>query len=845
MIKEINVPYGKSFVYDGGTLVKGDTKAYFLTVTLPTAAEDSYTALAVNQLNGNYTDDSTVSADGHTVSVRLLNSMYNTEGLAIIRLVIMDGDKTVTVKEVRFEVLPENNTGTIASDEPNILNTLTDIKTRLDGFKLNFITSADSAVRGGIYQINADEKRNILLVSYADDEATMTEGVYQVLIDESSGSVKQRRGHAVSGNFEWTDWENIGGIENLSDGSGTGALQQLLDGGNTLDFTGKNGALDSSNIKNYFGSDADISKLPKGGTGNYATSLGGKSIAKGKRSVAQGTTTIAAGAYSHAEGDNSVALGDDSHAEGYATSAEGAASHSEGGDTHARGPHSHTEGGGTLTGDTADYSHAEGLKSEARGNYSHAEGHSTIAEGSAAHSEGQETYAKGDSAHSEGYKTIALGNFAHSEGGNTIARAESSHTEGAATEATSVRSHAEGSDTKTGALVDLTVTPSEPDIPSGGGSSSGGSGSGSSGGTTEVTITKGASHSEGYRTSAYGWGSHSEGGSTVAYHHYTHAEGTRSNAYGEGSHAEGECTETGDKTDLTKGLAAHSEGSYSKATGKYAHAEGRETVASGEGAHAEGKQTAASGLYAHAQGKNTTASGDYSFAIGDNCTASGASSFAGGNGARAIGESSFAFGENSYAGAAKSVALAGGVTSASKKFAVGDYLWVDSIDNLHTKGEVNKLCSIDKNKEGWYKFATLNFREYTGGSMLLSIKQSYVGEKYNVLIELAVTTIDNGFHEEDGFIFRQIAGKNICDRVGYVIDSTNNISLVIKKGTYEKISMVALSNNFENNLSFYNNESVFTPPMTGYLDDSLLPPTKAEIQAMISSAVTKTLNTEV
>ena len=636
------------------------------------------------------------------------------------------------------------------------------------------------------------------------------------------------------------------GINNILDGAGSGALQQIFDGGSTLDFTGKNPALTADNVSTYFGAGADISKLPKGGVGNFATSLGGKSVAKGKRSTAEGTTTVAIGAYSHAEGDNSVALGDDSHAEGYVTLAEGAASHSEGGDTHARGPHSHTEGGSTLTSDTADYSHAEGLKSEAHGNYSHAEGHTTTAEGSAAHSEGSETQATGDSAHSEGYKTNALGNFAHSEGGNTIASAESSHAEGASTEATSVRSHAEGSNTKTGALVDLTDT-SEPDTPTpGGGSSSGGSssGSGSSGGTTEVTITKGASHSEGYRTSAYGWGSHSEGGSTVAYHHYTHAEGVRSNTYGEGSHAEGECTETGDKTDLTKGLAAHSEGSYSKATGKYAHAEGRETVASGEGAHAEGKQTTASGLYAHAQGKNTTASGNYSFAVGDNCAASGASSFAGGNNSRAIGENSFAFGYNSVANAENSVALAGGQTDASKKFAVGDYLWVDNIDNLHTKGEVNRLCHIDKSEEGWYKFATLDFHQYTGGSMLLNVKQSYVGEKYNVLIELAATTMDNGFHEEDGFIFRQIAGKNICDKVGYYKDDLNCIHFIIKKGTYEKISMVALSNNFEGYLNFYNNFTTSAPPSIVYLDDSLLPPAKAEVQAMINSAIT-TLNTEV
>lgn len=739
-----------------------------------------------------------------------------------------------------------------------MLGGLDNINAAITEFGLKVISNADNQVQPGIYAVGINteifgEYKQILIVSDYTDAANGDWSVIQILFDAEKGAIKTRKKISEG----WSAWETIGGIENLSDGSGTGALQQLLDGGDTLDFTGKNIALSSNQECENYGLGNDISKLPKGGIGNYATSLGGKSIAKGKRSMAQGTTTIAAGAYSHAEGDNSVALGDDSHAEGYATSAIGAASHSEGSDTHARGPHSHTEGGATLTSDTADYSHAEGLKSEAYGNYSHAEGHTTIAEGSASHTEGQETHTTGDSAHAEGYKTNAFGNFAHSEGGNTVAHAESSHAEGAATEATSVRSHAEGSSTKTGALVDLTDT-SEPEVPTpGGGSSGGGSGSGSSGGTTEVTITKGASHSEGYRTSAYGWGSHSEGGSTVAYHHYTHAEGTRSNAYGEGSHAEGECTETGDKTDLTKGLAAHSEGSYSKATGKYAHAEGRETVASGEGAHAEGKQTTASGLYAHAQGKNTTASGDYSFAVGDKCKASGASSFAGGNSSQAMGENSFAFGYKSIAKTDNSIALAGGQTDASKKFAVGDYLWVDSIDNLHTKGEVNQLCHIDKNEECWYEFADFYPQNYIGGSMLLNIKQSYVGEKYNALIELAVTTVEDGLHEEDGFVFRQIAGKNICDKVGYNKTNSGRFTLFIKKGTYEKISMVALSNNFEmfNNstltgLKFITNgatipDAEMSSILTGHLDDSLLPPTKAEIQAMINSAVTTTLNTEV
>lgn len=212
MIKEIKIPYGSGFTYDGGTLVVGDTKAYFITVTLPTAADDTYTALAVNQINGNYTDDSTVSSDGHTVSVRLINSMYNTEGLAIIRLVIMDGDKTVTVKEVRFEVLPENNMETVANDEPNILNTLTDIKSRLNKLGLKIITSTDdySACSPGVYLVEKDNAQNILIVSVEHDEALMTDTIVQFYVNSINNTIKKRSGHVMSGNPSWNEWENVG-----------------------------------------------------------------------------------------------------------------------------------------------------------------------------------------------------------------------------------------------------------------------------------------------------------------------------------------------------------------------------------------------------------------------------------------------------------------------------------------------------------------------------------------------------------------------------------------------------------------------------------------------------------
>lgn len=212
MIKEIKIPYGSGFTYDGGTLVVGDTKAYFITVTLPTAADDTYTALAVNQINGNYSDDSTVSSDGHTVSVRLINSMYNTEGLAIIRLVIMDGDKTVTVKEVRFEVLPENNMETVANDEPNILNTLTDIKSRLNKLGLKIITSIDdySACSPGVYLVEKDNAQNILIVSVEHDEALMTDAIVQFYVNSINNTIKKRSGHVMSGNPSWNEWENVG-----------------------------------------------------------------------------------------------------------------------------------------------------------------------------------------------------------------------------------------------------------------------------------------------------------------------------------------------------------------------------------------------------------------------------------------------------------------------------------------------------------------------------------------------------------------------------------------------------------------------------------------------------------
>ena len=547
-----------------------------------------------------------------------------------------------------------NNTYRIEYTGDEVLKLLQKIDELTKSIGLEIIDSPDSATKPGVYAIEVEEMalhakyRQILLVSNYIDEAGIEYcSVFQTLFDAKQGKVKTRKQsyNKEQLKYEWTAWETVGSF-NIGDGTGTGALQQIFDGSKTLDFTGKNPALTADNVSTYFGTGADISKLPRGGVGNFATSLGGKSVAKGKRSTAEGTTTVAVGAYSHTEGDNTVALGSDSHAEGYETSAEGNASHSEGGGTHAKGNHSHTEGGLTKTATGADYGHAEGLSTEVSGKYSHSEGSNTKAQGIASHSEGQETVASGNISHSEGYKTNATGNHAHSEGGNTIASADSAHSEGDGTEATSIRSHAEGSGTKTGALVDLSQTdPDEPAPPSTGGGSGGGS-TGEGGGTSTPAITTGASHSEGYRTSAFGWGSHSEGGSTIAYNHYTHAEGERTKAYGEGSHSEGLATIAGNEADLTKGKGAHAEGYATKATGGHAHAEGYGTEASGAGSHSEGGNTTASGEYAHSEGEGTAASGYASKAFGQGSNATAIRSVAGGYNAEANGDTSFSFGFN-------------------------------------------------------------------------------------------------------------------------------------------------------------------------------------------------------
>ena len=420
---------------------------------------------------------------------------------------------------------------------------------------------------------------------------------------------------------------------NIDDGTATGSLNQKFDGGSTLDFTGKNQNAVDAGLLSKLG-EVNINNLTRGATGQYATSLGGKSIAKGKRSLAEGTTTIAAGNYSHAEGDNSVALGNDSHAEGYQTTANGNMSHSEGGGTVAQGTYSHAEGSGTKA--SGAYSHAEGTLTVASGNGAHAGGESTIASGNNSFAFGKQSQATAENA-------IALGNTAKAtapntfaEGRETKASGNGSHAEGYQTESAGSNSHAEGYKSKVLSSLAISTGATQP----GAGTAT----PGESGTTFLIDEHKGDNaHVEGWNNRALGFAAHAEGGANNAWGHFSHAEGngTTTGALVEDS--------ANSEYKINGGTYAHAEGHGTTASGESSHAEGYNTKASGSYSHAEGNGSTASGTASDAGGNNTTASGNMSMAHGDTSSAEGVASDAGGTHTRAVGINSFARGSYTVA----------------------------------------------------------------------------------------------------------------------------------------------------------------------------------------------------
>lgn len=384
--------------------------------------------------------------------------------------------------------------------------------------------------------------------------------------------------------------------DNILDGTATGSLNQLFDGEETLDFTTKN--------PNATSVDASLTgSLTKGATGNYAISLGGKSIAMGKRSVAEGTTTIAKGNYSHAEGDNTVALGNDSHAECYRTLAQGTGSHSEGIDTIAKGSYSHSEGNTTIS--TGNFSHSEGLKTESKGEASHAEGTYTTASGYGSHSEGSTTKANGDSSHAEGITSKAVGKASHAEGTNT--------------EAIGVNAHAEGHKTIAGAIASELVSTYVD----------------GSAAIEEYTLSDANGFTIGHyfgeciierntgRKSFHfnvGKIEHISGNTltitmvnpvtdiTNRYKTYIFMGEPYSNSSTDGSGS------TSTTNNVEMGSQSHTEGNRTIALGNHAHAEGNKTKAFGEMSHSEGYETIAHSDYQHVQGKFNIEDADNKYA---------------------------------------------------------------------------------------------------------------------------------------------------------------------------------------------------------------------------------------
>ena len=463
---------------------------------------------------------------------------------------------------------------------------------------------------------------------------------------------------------------------NIKDASSTGGINQAFDGGETLDVTSKN--------PNATALDSTITgALTRGATGQYASSFGGKSIAMGKRSFAEGTTTIAKGNYSHAEGDNSVALGSDSHVEGYQTttgpSAMGA--HAEGNGTQSLGAASHSEGSSTIA--KGNTSHAEGADTKANGVASHAEGNGTKGDGNYSHAEGNGTSAIGSSSHAEGYITIAQGDMSHAEGALTKAIGSHSHTEGSNNTTNAGNSHAEGANN--------TVNNSKYTAPSGGSSGSTGSTEPSEPADFNIEEHYGeGGHAEGMYNNAYGYASHAEGAHNKSKAHYSHTEGQGNDASGEGAHAEGWST-------VASGVHSHSEGQGTKAIGDNAHAEGNGSKATGSGSHAEGSGTA-QGDNAHAEGA--------SIANNSNAHAEGLSTTASGNGAHS---------EGHYTQATNNAAHAEGVHTTANG------------DGSHTEGWYTTAKNRAEHAEGFFNFSN-------------SVSPSYYTEGNNTLHSVGIGT---------------------------------------------------------------------------------------------------------
>ena len=392
--------------------------------------------------------------------------------------------------------------------------------------------------------------------------------------------------------------------------------------------------------------------MPYGGTGNFASSFGGKSTARGKRSFTKGSSTIAYGNYSSAEGSDTVTMGSASHGEGYAnlTGKNADSAHAEGGENYVSAARGHVEGYKNTV--TANNAHAEGAQCLASAEEGHAEGLFTTASGLAAHAEGQQTTASGINAHSEGSGSVASGDTSHAEGYGNTSSSYSSHSEGAGNKVlNSLPESGSGGDTPGPSP----VNPTDPNF--------------------KIDEHLGYnSHIEGSQNLGYGYTSHTEGANNKNYSHYGHSEGTNNTLgsvnsttktiTGEGVHVEGsKNTSDGDYSHVegylntNKSSITHIEGYNNSSTvigtNIAGHIEGIENTVSGSnttGFHVEGyanKITGGNSYYSHIGGQgNTLTRSPVSFIYGDSnqSSAPGGRVIALGVGLKATDDNTFQFG---------------------------------------------------------------------------------------------------------------------------------------------------------------------------------------------------------
>lgn len=549
-----------------------------------------------------------------------------------------------------------------------------------------------------------------------------------------------------------------------------------------------------------------------GSLGDYSSSFGGNTQAKGKRAMSTGTGTLAKGNYSHSEGSDSVALGSASHVEGYRNTTGPAADSA------------HAEGGENVV--TANRGHAEGYHNTVSGANAHAEGGSNIASAEEAHVEGLGNIASGKYSHAEGQSTVASGEQAHSEGSKTKAVGDRAHAEGDSNESNALNSHSEGSGNKILTSVGSSDTPG-----------TGSGGSTPSGDNWSADDHLGVnSHVEGSQNLVYGYSAHGEGANNKVKGHYAHSEGAQNTVDAEAAHAEG-LTNTIDakstaahaegynnsikeaiythvegmsnSTVPTKGSIryGHIEGYNNKIISNFAnnyidsgHVEGTDNIVSAGNGHAEGSNTQATGINSHAQNSNTVASGPNSTAIGSKTTAAGESSFAGGLETVAKDTASLAFGTKNTADGWNATTFGSYNKSYIDQFIIGKY--AKNVDNPYKaypypyfaigngSNESTRQNAFTVYREG---FAEVQTQGTTDNSVVIkknldelytnSLSIRYPGSSENIVIGSLYPTTPNilTLYSDQNLEINSMNSLSLESNTGY-IDIGYNSSPIVRIG---------------------------------------------------------------